>query len=309
MPTMLRLLLGAAVAVAALSPPAAHVRAQPAATPQESRTVYVTVVDNKGVPASGLTAADFAVKEDGKARPVLAAGPATTPLAIALMIDDSGLGLQSMREGAAAFITRLRGLAAIALITTGGRNIKVLDYTDSTAALIAALNGTYARNVTGAFLTDGIVDVANEFATREARRPVIVSMGVEGEDFSQANPTEVLSALQRTRTQLYMVRLGRPVIGQSNALADERGESLLDEQMRFNAVLGQAPSRTGGRLEQLASHTGIPRFMEAIAAELAGQYEVTFDVGDPAASDVKLEVSTTRRGLRVRAPTRTGTFR
>ncbi|MEO7192705.1 MAG: VWA domain-containing protein [Vicinamibacterales bacterium] len=274
-----------------------------------NRTVYVTAVDGKGAPVPDLAAPEFAIKEDGKTRPVTHAALSKVPLDVALMIDDSGVGLQSIREGAAAFVTRLRGLAQIALITTGGRNIKALDFTDSTATQMNAINKTFARNVTGAFLTDGILETATDFAKRESRRPVIVSVGVEGDDFSQARPADILAALQRSRTQLYMIRLGRPTIGQSNELTAERGESMLDEHTRFNAILGQAPARTGGRIEQLASHTGIPNMMEAMAAELASQYEVTFTSGDLAAADVKLEISTTRRGVKVRAPQRLGPAR
>ena len=147
---------------------------------------------------------------------------------------------------------------------------------------------------------------AAEMGRLEAVRPVIMSVGVEGDDFSQAKPADVLAMLQRSRTQLYMVRLGQPIVGQSNPVAANRGESMADEMTRFNAVLGQAPARTGGRLEQLASHSGIPRQMAGMAAELAGQYEVTYEGANLAAPDLKLEVSTSRRGVKVRAPQRVG---
>ncbi len=271
-----------------------------------TRTIYATVVDGKGVPAPGLTAADFTVKEDGKTQQVVAAEVATTPLTVALMIDDSGLGLQSIREGAAAFITRLRGVARIALFTTGGRNAKAVDYTDSTATLMGALNRTFARNVSGTYLVDGLTEIAKDFTAKETRRGVIVSVAVEGEEFSQTRGSEALAALQRSGAQVYLIRLGRPVIGRSNAAAMERGESNADEMTQANAVFGQAPSRSGGRVESLASHTGIPKLMDQIAAELAGQYVVTYDTPNGTRPDLKLEVGTSKKGLKVRAPSRIG---
>ncbi len=251
------------------------------------------------------------MKEDGRNRPVLAAAPTEAPLVVVLMIDDSGLGLQSIREAAAAFVTRLNGIAQIALITTGGRNVAVMDFTANTSLLMSAINKIYARNVTrggetGSFLTDGILEAARVFGQREAERPVIVSIGVEGLDFSEARLNDVLDALRRTRTQLYMVRIGTPVIGQSNPVNANRGESLADEQIRFNAILGQAPPRTGGRIENLTSHVGIPVRVEAIANELASQYEITYTTAEPDGTDLRLEVSTSRRGVRVRAPQRVG---
>jgi hypothetical protein len=54
------------------------------------------------------------------------------------------------------------------------------------------INRIYARNLTGSFLTDGILEVARVFGQREAERPVIVSIGVEGQDFSRARPQDVL---------------------------------------------------------------------------------------------------------------------
>ena len=294
------------LAVAALAHPHGAAQTAAPAVSGATRTVYVTAVDRKGVPVDGLTASDFTIKEDGKLRTVVAAQRSTAPMTVALMIDDSGLGLQSIREGAGAFVTRLRGLATIALITTAGRNIRTVDYTDNTAALIAGLNRTYGRNQTGAFLTDGILEVATEFRAKEVARPVIVSVGVEGVDFSQVGPSELLGALQRSRTQLYMIRLGRIVIGESNPAGAQRGESLADEQVRFNSILGQAPSRTGGRIEQLSAHTGIPRAMEAVAVELAGQYELTYGPADPAAIDARLEISSLRRDVRVRVTARVG---
>jgi VWFA-related protein len=294
------------VALLAVAVGSEQLPAQVATSTPSTRTVFVTAVGGDGRPVTDLGAADFMVKEEGQARPVVAAIQTEAPLVVALMIDDSGQGLQSMREGAAAFVTRLGGNAQIALITTGGRNVAVLDFTRDTSLLMGGINRIYSRNVTGAFLTDGIIEVARVFGQREAERPVIVSVGVEGADIREARPADVLAALQRSRTQLYMVRIGQPLFGQSNPASENRGESLDDEQTRFNAILGQAPPRTGGRIEQLSSHVGIPVRMAAIADELAAQYEVTYSTLRPSGVDLRLEVDSSRRGVRVRAPQRVG---
>jgi VWFA-related protein len=297
-----RILLSAVLAAAVLAQPFLHADA----SAQSQRTVIVSVQDRRGAPVPGMTPADFRVREDGRNMTVVAAEPARTPLTVAIMIDNSGAGLQSMREGAAAVIARLRGIASIALYTTSGRTLKVQDFTDSPATLIAALNKVFSTNQQGSFLTDGIVAVTREFEAAEAERPAIISVGVEGEDFSEIRPDDVLAALQRTGTRLFMVRLGTPVLGQSRPLDAPPGDSYLDEQVRFNALLGQAPGRTGGRLEQLWTHTGIPTVMDGIASELATQYEVTYAGANLSGSDLRFQVSTSKRDVRVRGPQRVG---
>ncbi len=75
-------------AIAAVSVVAQEPRA-PQASDTRTRDVYVSVVDNKGVAVKGLTAADFAIREDDISREVLRAVPATEPLDIVLLVDDS----------------------------------------------------------------------------------------------------------------------------------------------------------------------------------------------------------------------------
>lgn len=293
-------------------------------TQDSSRTVVVSVHDRRGAPVPDMTPADFRIRENGRNMTVTAAVPARTPLTIALMLDNGGVGLQSIREGAAAFVSRLRGMASIAIYTTSGRTTKVQDFTDSTAVLIGAIDKIYASNQRGSFLINGIIAVSREFEAAEAQRAAILAVGIEGEDFSQERPNDVTAALQRTGTRLFMVRLGSPVIGQSNPVnmpgplhgnatgaeeiraGDSAVDSLVDEQTRLNAVLGQAPGRTGGRIEQLSVHSGIPPMMDAMAIELATQYEVTYTTPNMGASDVRFEVSTSKRDVRVRGPQRIG---
>ena len=46
--------------------------------------------------------------------------------------------------------------------------------------------------------------------------------------------------------------------------------------------------------------------MAAIADELLSQYELTYTTTQPQGTDIRLDVSSTRRGVRVRAPQRVG---
>lgn len=299
---MVRAVVGAAVA-GVIAAGAVGVAARQAGG---VRTVFVSVVDNKGVPIPDLTAADFTVKEDGKTRPVTTAEVSKVPMSVALLLDDSGLGLQSIREGAAGFVNRMRGVAEISITTTGGRNIKLQDFTDSPATLIGAINRVFARNQSGSYLVEGLVDAAESVAKREARRPVVLSIGVEGDELSSLRANEALAGIQRTGAQIYLVRLGRPVIGRGNALEAERGESMADEAIQANSVFGQAPARSGGKIEQISQNTGIPKIVDQIATELLGQYAITYSSANVSAPDLKFQVETSRKGAKVRAQNRVG---
>jgi hypothetical protein len=87
-----------------------------AALEPQTRRVHVSAFDKKGVPIADLTAEEFTVKENGKERAILNAGPATGPLQIAILVDDNGTGL--FRVGVGRFIEALLGRAEFSISTT-----------------------------------------------------------------------------------------------------------------------------------------------------------------------------------------------
>ena len=63
-----------------------------AAARQDARSVHVAVVNNDGTPVTDLTAADFEVKEGGKATEITKAELSNVPLRVALIVADEGTG-------------------------------------------------------------------------------------------------------------------------------------------------------------------------------------------------------------------------
>ena len=61
-----------------------------AAPRQDARSVHVAVVTNEGIPVTDLTAADFEVKEGGKATTITSAAITNVPLRVALIVADEG---------------------------------------------------------------------------------------------------------------------------------------------------------------------------------------------------------------------------
>jgi VWFA-related protein len=294
-PTCLAVWLFAAVAVcgAGWAGPAT------AAAQDGTRTVFVSVTGKRGGAVPDLSTADLVVREDGKAREIIALRPATEPLHIALLIDDNGYGLGFIRQGVLDFVNGLRGRAEFAITTTSGRNIRLLDYTSDMQLLFPAINKLFARNQKGSYLLDGLMEAADDMTRRELTRGVILAVTTEGEEFSSTRTEPILEAIRRSRAQVYLLNLGAPAMGTMNPASALRGESLLDESNRRNVVLGAAPARSGGRVEQVVANSGIPMLMQQIATELACQYAVTYRTAGPGG---KLTVDVKRMGIKARAP-------
>src|SRR5262245_66533823 len=112
-------MLQAARSLSALAVVCSVVTGAEAQTPSRAadartRDIYVSVLDNKGVPVTGLTPADLVVKEDNVAREILEVKPADAPMQIAVLIDDSTAATDAtsyLRDGLAAFLERIGGRA------------------------------------------------------------------------------------------------------------------------------------------------------------------------------------------------------
>jgi Ca-activated chloride channel family protein len=261
-----------------------------------TRDIYVSVVDSKGVPVPGLSAADFVVREDGSAREVLKAGPATAPMQIIVLIDDSEAAtnaIQRIREGLTAFVDKLQGRAEIGLVTTGERPTSLVQYTTDTAALKKGINRLFARPGAGAYLLEGIQEVSRGLEKREAARPVIVALTTEGVEFSNLQHDQVLKQLQASGAAFHVVAIGMP------------SSSMSDEMRNRNVVLAEGTERTGGRRDQLLAESSIPEALPRVANELLNQYVVTYGRPETLIPPEKIQVSVSRPGLTVRARTRT----
>jgi len=265
------------------------------ASAARTRDIYVSAVDRQGAPVTGLTTADFTVKEDGAVREVLDVKPASEPLQIALLIDDSAAASDAtsyLREGLAAFLERMRGHAEIALITTGERPTVLSNYSTDTEALTQRVKRIFPRSNAGAYLLDAISDASQALAKREAKRPTILAITFEGTEFSNRQYETVLRELQKSGAALHVVAIGTPDAGMS------------DEQRNRGMVLSEGTSRTGGRRDQVLAVSGLPDKLKQAADELLNQYVVTYGRPDKLIPPEKIAVSSTRPNVTVRARTR-----
>jgi len=268
-----------------------------------TRTVYVSAVTGRNVPVTDMAPDEFVIKEAGRRRPIVRAEQANAPMQIALMLDDSGLSLGAIRQGAGQFIYTLQGKGEFSIITIGARNLTLVDYTTDVPQLYAGLRQLLPRNTMPTYLLDAFLDAARSFQRREARRPVIVAVATEGEELSDVRAPVVLEALQKSGATVYYIGLGVPVTqGNRPALSANRPESATEyETANRSAVLGAAPKNSGGRSEQALQPNGVPFLMQQFADELAAQYAITYE---GASVGGKLSFEATRKGISVRGPAR-----
>lgn len=269
---------------------------RPAASDSRTRDVYVSVLDDRDAPVTGLAAAEFSVREDGVPREVLKAAPATDPMQIVVLVDDSQAAenaIQPTREGLTAFVRKLRGRAEIGLVTVGERAASLVAPATDTAALEKGITRIFARSGSGAYLLDGIMDVSRGFDRRKAPRPVIVALTMEGVEYSNLQYQNVLKELNASGATLHVLAVGTPAA------------SMADEMRNRGMVLAEGTARTGGRRDQLLTPSAIAEALPRLADELLNQYVVTYGRPESLIPPEKIQVTVSRPGVTARARTRT----
>lgn len=273
-----------------------------AAAEPQVRRVYVTALDGNGAPVTDLTAADFAVKEGGKAREVVKAGPATGRLQIAILVDDNGTGI--FRHAIGLFVEPLLGRAEFAISTVTGQTLKLVDYTANAQSLSEAIAKLTARPATndGGQLLDGISETALELDKRKAGRPVIIALTVGGEEHSTLPAHHVLDNLRQSGAALHVITVVNNAMRSQPAPSTAAG--LLGENMNLGEVLGDGPKQSGGRRVEILGVQGIAVGLQQLAQSLKNQYLIEYILPDGVKPSDKLSVSVTRKGVSLRAPTR-----
>ena len=267
-----------------------------------TRTIYVSVTDRDGQPVDDLTAAEFEIKEGGKPVIVTEAAIASDPMQIALIVDDNGTGI--FRSGLARFVQRLDGRAVMSLSSVTGQTMKLVDYTPRTQDILHAVSTLSARPGTpdGGQLLEGISEAAIELHRREATRPVIIALTVGGEEHSTATSEHVLNQLRRSGAALHVFSVQGRIL--RTVVAPRGPDDLLQENMHLGRVLGDGPQQSGGRHQSIIAAPGTILSLQALAAELLGQYRVTYSLPAGARRAEKLNVTVKRRGISVRAPSK-----
>jgi hypothetical protein len=283
---------GIAVLVAAVAaefsgvPPAAAQGSQP-------RAIYVSVLDKDGAPVPDLQPTDIVVREDNVAREILQIAPATEPMQIAILVDDSQAAEPHIRDYREAIPEFIKALTAdtqagsrheIALITLGERPTIKADYTVEPQRVLTAASRIFATTGSGTYLLDAMIEVSQGIVKRRAPHPVIVAIVTEGVDLSNRHYKQVLEPLEASGAAFHVIVLGRPM-----NQAEDR-----------SIVLAEGPRLSGGSYDNLLLSTALTSRLKQLAAELTHQFRVTYARPDRLIPPERVTVTAARPGLTVR---------
>ncbi|RPI56003.1 MAG: VWA domain-containing protein [Acidobacteria bacterium] len=267
----------------------AQVRAQ-----AEEWTVYASVVDRTGVPVTGLGAEDFVVRENGMAREILRASPATDALRVAVLIDNSQEmrnELIDLRQSLRAFVNEMDRRHEIALIGFGGPPTVLIDYTTDVKRLETGISRLFARPGTGSYLLTAIIDTSRALRKRRDLRRVMVVITTQGPEFSEISYQTVLDYVRESGAPMHSYVLRREGVSPTDAAAQE-----------VELTLAVGTQMTGGRREDLLSAMVMTPRLQSLATELNHQYQVVYARPKTLIPPKTIEVGVRKPDVVVRAP-------
>lgn len=265
--------------------------AQPAQAQAVERVVYASALDRSRAPVDDLAAGDIRITEDGRAREVLSVRPATSPMPVAIIVDNQAAAqatIGDLRNALTAFVARLDGLGPVAIITTADRPTIVQDYTTDAAKLRAAAQRIFAQPDSGATLLDAIPEVSRGLTRREEDRAAMVVVTLELTEFSTQHYAQVLDGLQQSGAALHAV-----------VLRNQAGSMQNDAARNRAVVLDRGVAESGGVRVDVLTSMSYAGALEQVAGALRHQHRIVYARPQMLIPPKRVSIAAVRPGLSV----------
>jgi Ca-activated chloride channel homolog len=246
--------------------------------------VYASVTDAQGRAVSGLTQADFELRENGEVQSIANFAAGEFPLSVALGIDRSfsmaGTRLSLAKSAAQAFLEELRPRDEAMILAIGSQVEVAAPLSSNRPAQQVAINKLDAFGTTG--LHDAIITAIEDVQPAKGRRALVLLS--DGNDrYSRASAAAALDRARRSDVMIYPV-----AIGQARA-----------------PLFAELATITGGRSFHARDGAALADTLRSIARELRQQYLLGYTPARPpvAGSNEWRSISVTvkRPDVRVRA--------
>jgi len=264
--------VASAVAIALLSAPALLARQD-----ARERQVLVSITGRNDVPTTGLTAADFDVREDGKSVEVVRVAPAPPPSHLALVIDDSGtlnsLGVvTSLREALKAVIatasTSMKG-TQVALIGAADPPLMRMPFTADLSKAEAAIEQIGPRSGADGALLETLSMTLNDLQQRKAVHPVVVVfLAEDSSENGRVKPNAIEAALKASGASLWTLAYESRKTGDDMEITQSVGDR--------SAVVSDINRRSGGVERRMNSPQSLAQAFNRMITMIGSRYEVTY---------------------------------
>lgn len=266
---------------------------------QSKKSIIVTVLDQAGAPVKDVAAGDLAVVEDGNTRDVVEVKPATDPMTIALVIDNTKptMGKEApTRELRAALTTFVRTVqaaspdSAIGLWEFAGAGVMTQKPTVKTEDLTKKISRMFPSQQSGGVMLEALVDASKELSKKETSpRRIIVAISLNSPEVSTIEPRDVAIAMRKAGVNFWSVS----VSANQDASTSSGGSSAARELIMSNVTAASGGLRLTG-----VTAISLEAQVKRIADALTSQYIVTYARPDGAAATYTNIQAVSKKGMK-----------
>jgi hypothetical protein len=277
-----------------------------------TRTVFASVLAKDGSPITDVRPDEFSVREGGRLQSIANAKIATMPLRVHIIVSDGGSG--AFQLGVLRLMQALVGRADFALTSVLGQSERIMDFTGDRELIGEGILKIGRRGSRQG--THQVMEAINSALTDIAapgKHGVLIVLRIGNEEPSTMPASAVRDALRKSGATMYVVSRS----GASKSVPTYSGPGNTDEAARrqmddaerahtalnLNLVLGDGSRESGGYNQETALTSAVPA-LERLATEINNQYEITYSLTEGAKPSDRVQVTTTRKNVTLRAPTK-----
>jgi VWFA-related protein len=246
--------------------------------------LHATVRDKRGRFVSGLTKDDFLVLDDGAAQTIKVFQHEDVPVAVGLVVDNSGSmrrKKQAVTEAALAFVRYSNERDQMFVVNFNERVSfglpRTEPFSDSRVELEQALNGVPANGKTA--LYDGIEAGLSQLARASRDKKVLIVISDGGDNASRHTLGQVLESAERSNAIIYTIGLFDQYDEDSNP-----------------GVLRKIARATGGEAFLPEEPGEVVAICERIAKDIRNQYTIGYTPSDEKLHQSYRTINVTAKG-------------